>query len=61
MRVGQAGRNLDRDVDGFDGRQRSLSQTIGEGLSLDELHHEEVNVFLVPDVEHHADVRMVQL
>ena len=40
--------------------QRALRQAIGERLALDELHHQEVRVTLVPDVEQRADVRVVE-
>ena len=41
-------------------RQRALLQAIGERLALEQLHHQEVRVALVPDVEQRADVGMVE-
>ena len=41
-------------------RQRALLQAIGERLPLEQLHHEEVRVALVADVEERADVRVVE-
>ena len=41
-------------------RQRALLQAIRERLALEELHHQEVRVALVPDVEERADVGVVE-
>ena len=41
-------------------RQRALLQAVGERLALEQLHHQEVRVALVPDVEERADVRVVE-
>ena len=40
--------------------QRALLQAIGEDLALEQLHHQEVRVALVPDVEERADVGVIQ-
>ncbi len=41
-------------------RQRALLQPVREGLALEQLHHQEVRVSLVPDVEERADVGVVE-
>ncbi len=41
-------------------RQRALLQAVGERFPLEQLHHQEVRVALVPDVEQRADVGMVE-
>jgi len=41
-------------------RQRSLGDARGEGLALDQFHHQEVGLTLAPDVKERADVRMVE-
>ena len=41
-------------------RQRALLQAIRERFALEQLHHQEVRVALVPDVEQRADVGVVE-
>jgi len=41
-------------------RKRTLLEPLGQRLSLDQLHHEEVRAVLAADVEEGADVRVVQ-
>ena len=41
-------------------RQRALLQAIGEDLAFEQLHHQEVRVALVPDIEERADVGVVE-
>ena len=41
-------------------RERALLQAVRERLPLEQLHHQEVRVALVPDVEERADVGVVE-
>ena len=41
-------------------RQRALLEPIRQDLAFEQLHHQEVRVALVPDVEERADVGVVQ-
>ena len=52
--------DLDRVVKGLVQRQRAPRQAIGEGFTLEQLHHDEVGTAVVPDVVERTDVRMVQ-
>ena len=60
MCSGQRVGNLNRVLEGLVERQRTFLQPTCECLSLQILHHEEIDVVLTADVVQDADVRMIE-
>jgi hypothetical protein len=60
VRGGEGLRDLRPELHHLVERQRALLQAIREDLALEQLHHQEVRVGLVADVEERADVGVVE-
>ena len=60
MRVTQGVRDLDRVTQHLIDRQRTAAQALGERLTLEVLHDDEVNAIVRADVVDGADLRMAQ-
>ncbi len=60
VRLAQRVRDLGAEPEHVGERQRSFREPILERLAVDELHDQEVDAALAPDVVQRADVRMVE-